>query len=121
MSMFGCSFSKSATVFFISGEFPIQEKNVTVVGSVGSLTAPSPAPFLLAGLSVPDDPSPLPQPASAALAARRRAATAVVERILLILMDLLLWSADAAPGRPRRTGRGPPTGMQIVWLRASIS
>jgi hypothetical protein len=56
------------------------------------LTAPCPAPFFDAGLSVPEDESPLPQPASVVPAASRRATTAVVERVRRFLMDLLLCS-----------------------------
>src|SRR4051794_3094527 len=43
--MFGWSASNSLASFFISGLLPTQEKKETSVGSVGSLTAPSPWPF----------------------------------------------------------------------------
>src|SRR4051812_34559727 len=59
----GCSLWKSAANFFIVGWLPTQEKNVTVVGSVGSSTGPSPSPWVVfAGVVLPESSS-LPQAA----------------------------------------------------------
>jgi hypothetical protein len=44
MVMFGCSSWNCFASFFIVGELPTQEKNVTVVGSLGSGTGPAPWP-----------------------------------------------------------------------------
>src|SRR5205085_2850906 len=69
----GCSLWKSAANFFIVGWLPTQEKNVTVVGSVGSLTTPSPSPWVVSPELFASSP---PQAASAVDAIRNDASTA---------------------------------------------
>src|SRR5215212_5773408 len=72
MVMLGCCSWNSLASFFISGELPTHEKKVTVVGSVGSWTAPAPSPL---GSGAGPLESSLPQAARPMDVIERRATT----------------------------------------------
>src|ERR687889_2418315 len=97
----------SAASFFISGSLPSHEKNVTVVGDVGSLTGPAPSPFW----ESPDGSSEsLPHAARPKDEMVTRAATTAAFRDSLNLTESAPLLLERQLGDPRHDP------MQIVWL-----